>query len=82
MAKGRLGIVLSKAAEISAVEKVRARASRLLEVHPLRTANACQLAAALVCVQEDPERLPILCFDRRLESAALKEGFVVNPGRD
>jgi hypothetical protein len=77
--KERLGVILGKATEVSAVEKVRSRALRLLEVHPLRVADACQLAAALVCVQEDPERLTILCFDRRLESAAIKEGFVVNP---
>jgi predicted nucleic acid-binding protein len=78
-AKERLRVVLGKAAEVSALERVRSRARRLLEVHPLRAADACQLAAALVCVQEDPERLTILCFDRRLESAATKEGFVVNP---
>jgi len=78
-AKERLKVVLGKASEVAAVEKVRSRALRLLEVHPLRAADACQLAAALISVLEDPERLAILCFDRQLESAALKEGFVVNP---
>lgn len=78
-AKERLKTIAGKAATVSAVEKVRSRASRLLEVHPLRAADACQFAAALVFAQEDPERLPILCFDRRLESAALKEGFSINP---
>jgi predicted nucleic acid-binding protein len=78
-AKERLRVILGRVAEVSAVEKVRSRALRLLEVHPLRAADACQLAAALVCVQEDPDRLTILCFDRRLETAAVKEGFVVNP---
>lgn len=80
-AKERLKLILSKAFEVSAVERVRSRALRLLEVHPLRAADACQLAAALVAVEEDPERLAILCFDRRLESSAIKEGFVVNPSR-
>jgi hypothetical protein len=78
-ARERLKVVMGKVSEVAAVEKVRSRALRLLEVHPLRAADACQLAAALVSVQEDPERLAILCFDRQLESAALKEGFVVNP---
>lgn len=78
-AKERLRVILGRVTEVSAVEKVRSRALRLLEVHPLRAADACQLAAALVCVQEDPERLAILCFDHRLESAAVKEGFAVNP---
>jgi hypothetical protein len=50
-----------------------------LEVHPLRAADACQLAAALVASQEDPERLAMICFDQRLKQAAMLEGFVVNP---
>lgn len=78
-AKKRLSTILGEVTEVSAIEKVRSRALRLLQVHPLGAADACQLAAALVCVQEEPERLTILCFDRRLESAAVKEGFVVNP---
>jgi predicted nucleic acid-binding protein len=78
-AKERLAVILSKVFEVSAVERVRSRALRLLEVHPLCAADACQLAAALVGTRESPERLAILCFDLRLESAAIKEGFVVNP---
>jgi uncharacterized protein len=80
-AKEQLKIILDSAYEVSAVDKVRSRALRLLEVHPLRAADACQLASALVGAQEDPERLAIVCFDNRLETAAVKEGFVVNPGR-
>jgi predicted nucleic acid-binding protein len=80
-AKEQLNIILDSAYEVSAVEKVRSRALRLLEVHPLRAADACQLASVLVGTQEDPERLAIVCFDHRLENAAIKEGFVVNPGR-
>ena len=79
IAAERLKIILNKVVEVSAVERVRTRALRLLEVHPLWAADACQLAAALVVTQEDPERLAILCFDLRLEVAARKEGFVVNP---
>jgi uncharacterized protein len=79
-AKEQLNTVLDSAYEVTAVEKVRSRALRLLEVHPLRAADACQLAAVLVGTQEDPERLAIVCFDQRLASAAIKEGFIVNPG--
>jgi uncharacterized protein len=78
-AKKRLAIIMSRADQVTSVDRVRARALRLLEVHPLRAADACQLGAALVGSREDPERLPILCFDGRLKSAAMKEGFVVNP---
>jgi len=79
-AKERMKIILDSAYEVSAVEKVMLRALRLLEVHPLRAADACQLASALVGTQEDPERLPIITFDHRLGSAAIIEGFIVNPG--
>ena len=79
MAKGRLHDLLERAYEVRAIEKVRDRALRLLEVHPLRAADACQLASALVATQEDPKRVALVCFDHRLNDAALKEGFAVNP---
>ena len=78
-AKGRFYQILESAYQITTLEKVMNRAVRLLEVHPLRAANACQLASGLVATQEDPTRLPIICFDDRLKEAAMKEGFVVNP---
>jgi len=78
-AKRHLNDFMERAYEIQATEKVRARALRLLEVHPFRAADACQLAAALVATQEDPHRLAMVCFDQNLINAALKEGFSVNP---
>jgi len=78
-AKRHLNDLMERAYEVHAIEKVRARALRLLEVHPLRAGDACQLAAALVATQEDPHRLAVLCFDQNLRNAALKEGFLVNP---
>ena len=80
--KRRLNEFMERAYEIAAVDQVRKRALRLLEVHPLRAADACQLAAALVATQEDPGRLTMLTFDQRLKSSAIKEGFTVNPGLD
>ena len=79
MAKSHLNDLVERAYEVKAIEKVRQRALRLLEVHPLRAAGACQLASALVATQEDPERLVIICFDQLLKNAAMKEGFIVNP---
>ncbi|MBW1999993.1 MAG: type II toxin-antitoxin system VapC family toxin [Deltaproteobacteria bacterium] len=78
-AKTRLKTVFDKAYQVKAIDLVRYRASRLLEVHNLRAADACQLAAALVVTQEDPGRLFMMCLDKRLETAARKEGFSVNP---
>jgi len=81
-AKTRMNDLIERAYEVKAIEKVKQRALRLLEVHPLRAADACQLASALVASQEDPGRLTIVCFDQRLMKAAIKEGFIVNPGKD
>jgi predicted nucleic acid-binding protein len=78
-AKRRLNDLVERAYEVKAIEKVRQRALRLLEVHPLSAADACQLASALVATQEDPDRLVILCFEQGLKNAATKEGFLVNP---
>ncbi|NQU66044.1 MAG: type II toxin-antitoxin system VapC family toxin [SAR324 cluster bacterium] len=79
-AKLLLTEIVDRAHEVTSFERVRARAVRLLENHPLRAADACQLAAALVATQEIPERLEIICFDERLTLAAEKEGFLTNPG--
>ena len=81
-AKRHLNDLVEHAYEVKAIEKVRQRALRLLELHPLRAADACQLASALVATQEDPDRLVIVCFDQHLKNAATKEGFIVNPMKD
>lgn len=78
-AKTHLNDLSQHAYEVKAIEKVRNRALRLLEVHSFRAADACQLASVLVATQEDPNRLPMICFDQRLKDAAMKEGFIVNP---
>jgi uncharacterized protein len=78
-AKARLSTLLESAYEVTAIGTVRRRAFRLLEVHPLRAADACQIGAALVACREMPERMVFMCLDDRLRSVASKEGFVVNP---
>jgi len=78
-AKKHLNDIVERSHEVTVIKKVSARALRLLEVHPLRAADACQLASALVATQEEPDILAIVCFDQRLMKAATKEGFVVNP---
>ncbi len=78
-AKTRFRQILESSYQITALERVMNRAVRLLEVHTLRAADACQLASSLIATQEDPDRLPIICFDEHLTEAAMKEGFIVNP---
>jgi predicted nucleic acid-binding protein len=63
--------------EVPPIERVRDQASRLLRVHPLRAADALQLAAALVLSDFDPRTLPLVTLDDRLASAARREGFTV-----
>lgn len=63
--------------EIRPLQQVRSRALRLLRVHPLRAADAMQLAAALIASGEDPLTLDIVCSDLRLSQASRREGFAV-----
>jgi predicted nucleic acid-binding protein len=63
--------------EVPPIERVRDQASRLLRVHPLRAADALQLAAALVLSDFDPRTLPLVTLDDRLATAARREGFPV-----
>lgn len=61
--------------EVLPGDPIRATAQRLLRVHPLRAADALQLAAALAAAEQDPESLPFVCLDERLAEAASREGF-------
>jgi len=59
--------------------QVDRRARRLLAAHPLRAADALQLAAALVACDERPDVLALVTLDDHLAEAARREGFVVLP---
>jgi predicted nucleic acid-binding protein len=63
--------------EIEAGDAIREAAVRFLRVHPLRAADAQQLAAAFVAAERRPSALEIVTLDDRLAAAARKEGFVV-----
>lgn len=65
--------------EVLPAEPVRKTAERILRLHPLRAADAVQLAAALIAAEGEPDRLELVCFDERLADAARKEGFVPQP---
>jgi len=56
---------------------VRETATRLLRVHPLRAADALQLAAAFIAAEQRPASLEMITLDDRLANAARKEGFAV-----
>ena len=63
--------------EIEASEIVRESAMRFLRVHPLRAADALQLAAAFIAAERRPPSLQIVTLDERLAEAARKEGFAL-----
>ena len=63
--------------EVGPTKTVRDTARRLLRSHPLRAADALQLAAALAASEGDPNTLEFVTLDDRLASAARKEGLRV-----
>jgi uncharacterized protein len=65
--------------EVQPTETVRLRAERLLSIHPLKTADALQLASALIWAQETPSGLDFVCLDQNLREAAIREGFSILP---
>ncbi len=65
--------------EIQPTETLRGIAERLLAVHPLRAADAFQLAAALQWCQRQTAHMHLVSFDDHLRQAAYKEGFTLLP---
>ena len=66
--------------EVDPTERVRELAGRIVRTHPLRAADAFQLAAAIVASEGGSESLGFVCLDSRLTEDARREGFpVVTP---
>jgi predicted nucleic acid-binding protein len=61
--------------EVQPVDSVRATAQRLLRVHPLRSADSFQLAAAILAAEREPSAFDFVSLDERLNDAASREGF-------
>ena len=64
--------------EVQPLDSVRTSAQRLLRLHPLRAADALQLASALVAAENRPQTWEFVCLDNRLAAAAEREGFSIN----
>ena len=71
----RLSSLSTEWHEIQPVDPVRRTAQRLLRVHPLRSADSLQLAAAILAAEREPATLPFVSLDERLNDAAGREGF-------
>jgi len=63
--------------EVDPSDSIREAAVRLLRVHPLRGADALQLAAAFIAAERRPTSLEVITLDDRLAAAARKEGFAL-----
>jgi predicted nucleic acid-binding protein len=75
----RLTAALGAAEVVQPGEELSAVALRLLANHPLRAADALQLAAALVWARGRPAGRELVCLDEQLSTAAILEGFTVLP---
>jgi predicted nucleic acid-binding protein len=77
-ARTRLEMLLKTWVEVQPTATVRNRALRLLRTHPLRAADAFQLAAALMVCEEQTRGFTFLTGDQRLQEAAEAEGFSIS----
>jgi predicted nucleic acid-binding protein len=75
----RLAALWRRFLEVQPGAELRERAVRLLNLHPLRAADALQLAAALEWCGEETSDAGFVCLDGRLRAAAAREGFDVHP---
>ncbi len=78
-ALNRASILIDTWREILPTGQVRSLAIDSAGRFPLNTADAFQLAAALVWCKERPRKRPFICFDRTLQRAAADLGFEVHP---
>jgi len=76
LARERLGDLSASWHEVNPTTVVRTLSQRLLRTHPLRAADALQLAAALALNQGVGTELRFACADSRLCLAAEAEGLV------
>jgi predicted nucleic acid-binding protein len=77
LARERLADLSTSWHEVSPVVAVRTLSRRLLRTHPLRAADALQLAAALALREAGLNEFSFACSDARLTTAAESEGLHV-----
>jgi predicted nucleic acid-binding protein len=75
----RLRAIVEDADVITPTIDVRDAAMRLLSRHPLRSADALQLAAGLIWCEGKPDGETFVSLDDRLRESARREGFRILP---
>lgn len=76
-ALARLNTLVGAWQVVAPVEAIKQEVRRILRVHPLRCADAHQLAGAVLASEKAPSSLTFCTLDERLGLAASKEGFNV-----
>jgi len=78
-ASTEIEMIAAEASETPPSEPLRLLACELVERHPLRAADALQLAAAVTARSGTTQPVEFVCLDQRLRQAAEREGFAVLP---
>jgi predicted nucleic acid-binding protein len=79
LARGLLDDLSESWTEARPTARLRGLAEQALTTHPLRAADALQLASALVWCGSQPRGCAFVCLDERLRTAASRSGFVLLP---
>ena len=79
-ARARLDRLAEGWLDTEPTDDLRLLASLVSKGHPLKAADALQLAAALRWCEGSTEGSGFVCLDNRLRQAARNEGFTVLPG--
>jgi predicted nucleic acid-binding protein len=80
-ARTRLSRLANEWAEIDPTDDIRLLASLVSKAHPLKAADALQLAAALRWCEGNTSGANFVCLDNQLRQAAEDESFGVLPER-
>ena len=80
-ARGLLDDLSESWTEARPTARLRALAEQALTAHPLRAADALQLASALIWCGSQPQGHPFVCLDERLRAVASRSGFDVLPNQ-
>ena len=78
-ASADLELIVAEGSETPPSETLRKLACELVDRHPLRAADALQLAAAVTARAGSARPMEFVCLDQRLRQAAEREGFAVLP---
>ncbi len=73
--RGELDELSADWSDVTAAEAVRRRANRLLDAHPLRAADALQLASAPIAAADEPRGFSFVTYDGTLGALPPRGGF-------